>query len=94
MKNAEEAAKSLYRRIWGDLIQVYKYTYNHYMMLKVCSFLRKIVELWRELWREAGTAAIIAVVGCSLSRGFYCSASGASVAGLVANAKQPPGSVV
>ena len=31
------------------------------------------------LWRESGTAAIVAVVGCSLGQGLYCSASGASV---------------
>ena len=46
-----------------------------------------------ELRGEAGTAAIIAVVGCSLGRSFYCSASGASVAGLVPGVKQTPGSV-
>ena len=46
-----------------------------------------------ELRGEAGAAAIIAVVGCSLSRGFYCLASGASVAGLVPGVEQTPGSV-
>ena len=44
----------------------------------------------RELWRESGTSTIVAAVGCSISRSFYCSASGASVAVLVTNAKQTP----
>ena len=35
------------------------------------------------LWRESGTAAIVVVVGCSLSQGLYCLASGASVDDLV-----------
>ena len=42
------------------------------------------------LWRESGTAATVAVVGCSLNRGFYCLASGASVADLATNVKQIP----
>ena len=50
------------------------------------------LEQWR-LWREPVTAAIVAVVGCSLSRGFYCSASGASVADLAANVTQIPVSI-
>ena len=65
--------------------------------------LRKVISIWNHLearchgqWElrgEAGTAAIIAVVGFSLGRSFYCSASGASVAGLVPGVKQTPGSV-
>ena len=47
------------------------------------------LEHW-ELCKESGTAQIFAVVGCSLSQGFYCSASGASVADLPANVKQIP----
>ena len=38
-------------------------------------------------------AAVVAVVGCSLSDSFSCSASGASIADLATNVKQIPVSI-